>query len=64
MPGTRPGMTIRVVERRANLYPGETHRDEPPLAWCDVILASKINAESQSLFHALLFCYIRGIPLT
>jgi hypothetical protein len=37
MPGARPGMTIGVVERRANLYPEKTHRAAPPLAWCDVI---------------------------
>jgi hypothetical protein len=24
-------------DRHANLYPGKTHRDAPPLAWCDVI---------------------------
>jgi len=57
-------MAIRVVDRRANLYPGKTHRDAPPPAWCDMILPSKINAKSQSLFHARPFCYIRGIPPT
>jgi hypothetical protein len=52
------------LDRRANLYPGKTHRDALPPAWCDVILPSKINAKSRPLFHPRRFCYIRGIPLT
>jgi hypothetical protein len=41
----------------------KTHRDKLPLGFGGGDLPSKINTKSQSLFHALLFCYIRGIPL-
>ena len=62
MAGSSPAMTPRIVACESFL--AKTHRDEPPLGSVGRDLPSKINTESQSLFHALLFCYIRGIPLT
>jgi len=55
-------MTLRMVACESFL--AQSHRDAPSLGSVGCDLPSKINTESQSLFHALLFCYIRSILLT
>jgi hypothetical protein len=55
-------MTLRMVACES--FFAQSHRDTPSLGSVGCDLPSKINTESQSLFHALLFCYIRRILLT